>query len=152
MNMLKWAMACAVSLGLVLAACEDGGTNGQQTTELDGTWAGTEGTHSYVFDFSFWPYSFAEDGHPTRAPRNFTGTYVIVDSLSNPKKIDFDVLYDSLTGLYMQELLRGVYSLVGDSLILAIPDSVGHPERAPDLTGGLGWYSVYRMTCQTCQP
>jgi hypothetical protein len=148
MDILKWTMVCGVSLGLVLAACEDGQPNPQGESELEGRWDGADGTHSYVFDFGDWPFSFAESGHPTRAPRNFTGTYDVVDSSSDLRKIDFDVHYDSLTGLYMQESLRGVYRLVGDSLALAIPDSVGHPERAPDLIGGLGWYTVYRMIRQ----
>lgn len=140
-------MVCATGLlllGAIGHGCDDT-TGVPTTTELDGSWAGAESTHTYSFHFGNWPCSFVEQGHPTLGQRSFTGTYTVADTV-NPKRIDFwGRLGDSG---FDNSVFLGIYALVGDSLTLAITDTIGFVQRPPNFTTSFDWYTVYRMERQ----
>lgn len=143
---VRFAVTGIVCLAIMCGfGCEDVVTE-DQTVPLAGTWAGELDTvrcivqfHDYGFDFTTTRLT-----GDTLIDRNGT---LVVDSTVSPHRVTFSVLRDRQNG-YRTVYWNGIYRRTGDTLELAVPDSLGDIQRPVEFTNSFDWFSTYALVLQ----
>jgi len=134
------------ALGATLA-CEENETVPEYQQVLAGTWvAGIDTLESYAFEGAGFKYRVYTPAGDTTWKRN--GTFS-EDTSYTPWRVDLTVTYDSsLAGVLPRGMLLGIFAFSGDTLRIAVPDTLGYPSRPPNFAEGYGWYSVSTLVKQ----
>lgn len=145
-TVLRWStLGALVVATFAWVACENTTGDDPETSAIAGTWVQVDSGITSTLVLMDYPCRFAMVNAAGDTLRAFRGTHV-VDSSVTPAEIDFTVSYVFGRGTISYTPMFGRIEVNGDSMRIAFPDTVGHPERPPDLTERVAtWYTIYSM-------
>ncbi len=144
--LVRWgATGVLAAATFAWVACDSSTGEAPDESAIAGTWVQNDSGTTSTLVLMDYPCRFAMVDAAGDTVRAFRGTHV-VDSSVTPALIDFTVSSVFGRGTIPYTPMFGRIAVDGDSMRIAFPDSVGHPDRPPDLDDRVTvWYTIYDM-------
>lgn len=131
-------------ISLAFLACETSDGLDPDVSVLAGDWMQQSGDTTHVLALGEYSgFSFRSTLSSGDTLRAFRGTYD-ADSTDTLYSMDLNVGWDYGRGT-VNIVLPCIYEVAGETLRVAMPDSLGWPEAPPNFTQEFDWFTVYDM-------